>query len=119
MRAAIYKGEQVLQVEDIPDPIPGPGQVVMKVRYSAICGTDVHAFMYDLPPAGTVLGHEFMGTIVDVGEGVTRLKAGDRVIGGGGHPLTTHPRPYVQTPGSTTAPWASGPTPGNWVTPNT
>ena len=86
MRAAIYKGEQVLQVEDIPDPIPGPGQVVMKVRYSAICGTDVHAFMYDLPPAGTVLGHEFMGTIVDVGEGVTRLKAGDRVIGGGGHP---------------------------------
>ena len=86
MKAAVYRGEQVLQVEEVPDPVPGPGQVVMRVRYSAICGTDVHAFMYDLPPPGTVLGHEFMGTIVDVGEGVTRLKSGDRVIGGGGHP---------------------------------
>ena len=91
MKAAVYKGEQVLQVEEIPDPVPGPGQVVMRVKYSAICGTDVHAFMYDLAPPGTVMGHEFMGTIVDAGEGVTRLKAGDRVIGGGGHPPPSAP----------------------------
>ena len=38
MRAAVCKGEQVLQVEDVPDPVPGPGQAVMKVRYAAICG---------------------------------------------------------------------------------
>jgi (R,R)-butanediol dehydrogenase/meso-butanediol dehydrogenase/diacetyl reductase len=86
MRAAVYKGEQVLQVEDIPDPTPGPGQAVMRVKYSAICGTDVHAFMYDLAQPGTVMGHEYTGTIVDVGAGVTRWKAGDRVVGGGGHP---------------------------------
>ena len=86
MRAAVYKGEQVLQVEDVPDPVPGPGQAVMKVKYAAICGTDVHAFLYDIAKPGTVLGHEFAGTIVDAGEGVTRVKRGDRVVGGGGHP---------------------------------
>ena len=52
MRAAVYKGEQVLQVEELPDPTPAAGQVVMRVKYSAICGTDVHAFMYDLAPVG-------------------------------------------------------------------
>ena len=52
MRAAVYKGEQVLQVEELPDPTPGPNQVVMRVKYSAICGTDVHAFMYDLAQPG-------------------------------------------------------------------
>ena len=76
MRAAVYKGEQVLQVEEIPDPVPGPGQVVIKVKYSAICGTDVHAFMYDLAHPGTVMGHEYTGSIVDVGPGVTRWKSG-------------------------------------------
>ena len=86
MRAAVYKGEQVLQVEEVANPIPGPGQAVMKVKYAAICGTDVHAFMYDIAKPGTVLGHEFAGTIVDVGEGVTRVRGGDRVVGGGGRP---------------------------------
>ena len=86
MRAAVYKGEQVLQVEEIPDPTPGPNQVVMRVKYSAICGTDVHAFLYDLAQPGAVMGHEYTGTIVDVGADVTRWKTGDRVVGGGGHP---------------------------------
>ena len=106
MRAAVYKGEQVLQVEDIPDPTPGPGQVVMRVKYSAICGTDVHAFMYDLAHPGTVMGHEYTGSIVDVGPDVTRWKPGDRVAGGGGHappgagPATrTNPRFNYRTMG--------------------
>ena len=86
MRAAVYKGEQVLQVEELPDPTPGPNQVVMRVKYSAICGTDVHAFMYDLAQPGAVMGHEYTGTIVDVGPGVSRWQVGDRVVGGGGHP---------------------------------
>ena len=76
MRAAVYKGEQVLQVEEIPDPTPSAGQVVMRVKYSAICGTDVHAFMYDLAQPGAVMGHEYTGTIVDVGPGVSRWQVG-------------------------------------------
>ena len=106
MRAAVYQGEQVLQVEELPDPTPSAGQVVMRVKYSAICGTDVHAFMYDLAQPGTVMGHEYTGTIVDVGPGVTRWQAGDRVVGGGGHPppgggsaTRRHPRFNYRTMG--------------------
>ena len=86
MRAAVYKGNQRLEVEEIPTPVPGPGEVLLKIKYCAICGTDVHAFLYDIPPSGTVMGHEFCGTIAAVGPGVTRWKEGDRVIGDGGAP---------------------------------
>jgi 2-desacetyl-2-hydroxyethyl bacteriochlorophyllide A dehydrogenase len=84
MKAAVYKGNQRLEVEDVPTPSPAPGQVLIKVRYSAICGTDVHAFLYDVAPPGTVMGHEYCGNVVEVGKGVTRWKEGDRVAGGGG-----------------------------------
>ncbi len=84
MRAAVYKGNQKLVVEEVPTPAPGPGQVVVKVNYCAICGTDVHAFLYDIAPAGTVMGHEYSGIIDTVGSGVTQWKVGDRVVGGGG-----------------------------------
>ena len=69
MRAAVYKGERVLEVEDIPTPTAGPGEVVIRVRYCAVCGTDVHAFMYDVAPPGTVMGHEYCGIVTEVGEG--------------------------------------------------
>ena len=73
MRAAVYKGERVLEVEDIPTPTAGPGEVVIRVRYCAVCGTDVHAFMYDVAPPGTVMGHEYCGTVTEVGEGRNAL----------------------------------------------
>ena len=84
MKAAVYKGKQRFAVEEIPTPVPGPGEVRIKVGYSAICGTDVHAFLYDVSPSGAVLGHEYSGTIDEVGPGVTRWKEGDRVMGGAG-----------------------------------
>lgn len=86
MKAAVYQGKQLFEVKDIPTPTPGPGQVLVKVKYCAICGTDVHAFLYDIPPPGSVMGHEYCGTISQVGPGVTRWKTGDRVVGGGGVP---------------------------------
>ena len=86
MKAAIYKGNQTFSVENIPIPEPGPDQVLVKIKLSAICGTDVHAFMYDLAPPGTVLGHEFTGTIEKIGSSVTKWKIGDSVVGGGGVP---------------------------------
>ena len=67
MKAAIYKGKQRLSVEEVPTPEPGPGQLLVKVRYSAICGTDVHAFLYDVPPPGMVMGHEYSGTVARLG----------------------------------------------------
>ncbi len=84
MRAAVYQGNQRLSVEEIPTPSPGPGQVLVQVKYCAICGTDIHAVLYDAAPVGVVLGHEFCGTIAALGEGVTRWAVGDRVVGGGG-----------------------------------
>ena len=86
MRAAVYQGNQQFSVEDLPDPVPGPGQVVIDVNYCAICGTDVHHFLYDVAPPGTVMGHEYSGAVSSIGEGVTRWSVGDRVVGGGGEP---------------------------------
>ena len=86
MKAAVYKGDRRFEIEDLPTPEPEAGQVLMKVHFCAICGTDVHAFMYDIAPPGTVLGHEFCGTVAAVGPGVSRWREGDRVIGGGGTP---------------------------------
>ena len=84
MKAAIYKGKQRLSVEEVPTPEPGPGQLLVKVRYSAICGTDVHAFLYDVPPPDMVMGHEYSGTVARLGPGVSSWRLGDRVVGSGG-----------------------------------
>jgi (R,R)-butanediol dehydrogenase/meso-butanediol dehydrogenase/diacetyl reductase len=109
MKAAVYRSKQLLEVTDIPKPEPAAGQVLIKVNRSAICGTDVHAFMYNLAPTGAVLGHEFAGVISAMGAGVTRWKEGDRVIGGGGEwpvgqepPATSHPRYNYRTMGFST-----------------
>jgi len=96
MKAAVYKGKQRLEVEDIPTPEPGPGELLVKIKYSAICGTDVHAWLYDAVPPGNVMGHEFCGTVAEVGAGVSRWKVGDRVVGGGGTPPPTK-RPAFRT----------------------
>ena len=108
MKAAVYLSKQQFEVTDIPKPEPGPGQVLIKVNKSAICGTDVHAFMHDLAPSGAVLGHEFAGIISASGAGVTRWKEGDRVVGGGGEwpvgkepPTKSHPRYNYRTMGFT------------------
>ncbi len=98
MKAAIYKGNQTFSVENIPIPEPGPDQVLVKIKLSAICGTDVHAFMYDLAPPGTVLGHEFTGTIEKIGSSVTKWKIGDSVVGGGGVPPPGNELPQKSEP---------------------
>ena len=86
MKAALYKGNQTFSVEEIPTPKPNANEVLIKVNLSAICGTDVHAFMYDLAPPETVLGHEFTGEVVEIGSNVTQLSIGNIVVGGGGTP---------------------------------
>lgn len=106
MKAAVYKGKHRFEISDIPTPAPGPSQLLVKVHSCGICGTDVHAVMYEIAPPGTVLGHEFSGTVVKTGSQVSRWKAGDRVVGGGGEPppgdqpaSRSHPRYNYRTMG--------------------
>ncbi len=71
-----------------PVPVPGPGQVRIKVRCAGICGTDLHIWLWDKWAAGrikpgTIIGHEFMGTVDALGEGVHGIRVGDRVSGEG------------------------------------
>lgn len=82
MRAAVFKGlNKKLCVEVVPDPIPTPGEVTVKVGRCGICGSDLH--MTEDPvfnvPQGMILGHEFAGEVVELGKGVESLKVGDRV----------------------------------------
>ena len=84
MKAAVIRGTQQIQVEDVPTPEPGPNQVLVKIKYSAICGSDVHRFQYGMMNSGSIMGHEYIGEVVQSGADVTLLNEGDRVVSGGG-----------------------------------
>ncbi|MDD4754921.1 MAG: L-threonine 3-dehydrogenase [Prolixibacteraceae bacterium] len=78
------KAERGIWMEDVPIPVVRPNDVLIKIKKSAICGTDLHIFKWDewaqrtiKPPV--IIGHEYMGTVVDVGSEVTRVKVGERV----------------------------------------
>ncbi|HZS62518.1 MAG TPA: zinc-dependent alcohol dehydrogenase [Gemmatimonadaceae bacterium] len=83
MDALCWYGKEDVRVEDVPEPtILNPRDAIVRITTTAICGSDLH--MYDgyiagLKP-GDILGHEFMGEIVDVGPGVKNLAVGDRVV---------------------------------------
>lgn len=83
MRAAVLFGESDLRVVDKPVPEPGPREVLIKVDSCAICGTDPKILAHgwpNHPPYGEFIpGHEYAGTVVRVGPGVTEWKVGDRV----------------------------------------
>ena len=81
MRAVVYKDKFKVAVEDVPDArIEAANDAVVRITTSNICGSDLHMYEGRAPvAAGTVLGHENMGVVEEVGPGVTRLKAGDRV----------------------------------------
>lgn len=84
MRAAVLYGEGDLRlVDDYPVPQPGPGEVLIRVAACAICGTDPKILAHgwpNHPPYGQfIFGHEYAGTVVAVGDGVTEFVPGDRV----------------------------------------
>src|SRR3954464_14822524 len=77
-----------LELTDVPDPTPGAGDVVVRVLRTGICGTDLHIDAWDDWAAKTirtplVVGHEFVGSVVEVGPAVTGVKVGDLVSGEG------------------------------------
>jgi len=79
MRVAMYYNNNDVRLEEMPKPEIGPGEIMLKTMASGICGSDVMEW-YRIKKAPLVLGHEATGEIVEVGEGVERYKAGDRVF---------------------------------------
>ncbi len=84
MKAAMIYGLNDVRVEEVPQPHAGPGEVVFKVEVATTCGTDVKTYKrgHVLSKNRTdarIFGHEASGTVVEVGEGVTKFKVGDRV----------------------------------------
>jgi threonine dehydrogenase-like Zn-dependent dehydrogenase len=83
MRANCWYGSNDVRVDNVPDPtILNPRDAIVKITSTAICGSDLHLYNGYVPTMekGDILGHEFMGEIMEVGSGVSNLKVGDRVV---------------------------------------
>jgi threonine dehydrogenase-like Zn-dependent dehydrogenase len=83
MRAVCWNAPRDIRVETVPDPtILNPRDAIIRVTSTAICGSDLHLYNGFIPSmrAGDVLGHEFMGEVVEVGPGVRSLRRGERVV---------------------------------------
>jgi threonine dehydrogenase-like Zn-dependent dehydrogenase len=83
MKANCWMGRNTLEVQEVPDPrILNPRDAIVRITSSAICGSDLHMYDGYIPTMkkGDILGHEFMGEVVEVGPEVSRLRVGDRVV---------------------------------------
>ncbi len=83
MKAICWMGKRKVQVEEVPDPkILNSNDAILKITSTAICGSDLHLFNGFVPTMerGDILGHEFMGEVVEVGPNVRNLRVGDRVV---------------------------------------
>lgn len=93
MKAAVFHAQEDLRIEEVAEPSPGPGQVKLRNAFAGICGSDLHVyyspeaagldFEHPHPVTGStlpqILGHEFSGTVVELGDGVDGVSVGDRV----------------------------------------
>jgi len=84
MKAALFYGGRDIRVEELPDPTPGPGEVLVRIGAAGVCGSDLHPYRGADPWGGQVsgprrAGHELAGTVAAVGPGVTHVEIGQRV----------------------------------------
>ena len=84
MQASRFYGPRDITIEEIPDPVPGGGEAVVRVRSAGICGGDLHEYraraqLYPTPYPRPAQGHELAGVVTAIGEGVTGIRPGDRV----------------------------------------
>ncbi|MEU4517056.1 alcohol dehydrogenase catalytic domain-containing protein, partial [Nonomuraea wenchangensis] len=83
MKAIVWTGRNSVEVQNVPDPeILNARDAIVRVTSTAICGSDLHLVDGYIPTVkkGDILGHEFMGEVVEVGPGVRNLRPGDRVV---------------------------------------
>ena len=83
MLATVFQGKDRISVEEVEKPRPGPGEAVIRVTLTTICGTDLHILRGEYPvKPGLIIGHEPVGVIDELGAGVTGYQVGDRVLVG-------------------------------------
>jgi len=83
MRAAVFEQKGKISIREVPKPVPGPGEALIRVTLTTICGTDIHILRGEYPVKnGLVIGHEPVGVVEAVGVGVTGYAPGERVIVG-------------------------------------
>lgn len=83
MRALVFRGPGQISVENVPIPKPGPGEAVIRVTLTTICGTDLHILKGEYPvKSGLTIGHEPVGVIRELGTGVIGYQVGNRVLVG-------------------------------------
>ena len=86
MKALCWHGKHDIRSDTVPDPgIEDPRDAIIKMTSCAICGSDLHLFNGFVPGmmSGDIIGHEFMGEVVEVGSANKKLKVGDRVVDAG------------------------------------
>ncbi|MHA1725081.1 MAG: zinc-dependent alcohol dehydrogenase [Promethearchaeota archaeon] len=82
IRAAVFEDiKKISYREDYPDPVQGPEEALVKVHYCGICGSDVSNFKYKIYQVPLIMGHEFSGEVVKLGEKMKDFQVGDRVMG--------------------------------------
>lgn len=79
MTVAACAGDGAVRIESRPRPSPGPGEMLLRLRCAGLCGTDLFKLRHGTAPAGSVLGHEIVGAVAALGEGVRGFAPGDRV----------------------------------------
>ncbi|HEY0783108.1 MAG TPA: alcohol dehydrogenase catalytic domain-containing protein, partial [Thermoanaerobaculia bacterium] len=80
VRMAVLTADGEVRLEERPLPPPGPGEMRLRLRCAGLCGTDLWKLRHKTAPAGTVLGHEIVGTVEAKGDGVVGFAVGDRVV---------------------------------------
>ena len=80
MPAAVYTGDGAIEVQEVAVPSPGPDEVLIEVSHCGICGTDLHLVLEQYARPGSVLGHEWAGTVAALGEDVDGWELGARVV---------------------------------------
>jgi threonine dehydrogenase-like Zn-dependent dehydrogenase len=87
MKGVVFVGDRHIDMRELPKPAPGPGEVVLAMKASGLCGSDLRAYRLPRAQRGNpatlaVGGHEPCGVVVEVGPEVTTVKVGDRVMAG-------------------------------------
>lgn len=83
MRAVVFRGANDIRLEEVPKPKAGPGEALLRITLTTVCGTDLHIVRGEYPVKdGLIIGHEPVGVIEELGAGVTGYKVGERVIVG-------------------------------------